>query len=166
MILIFNLPSLFKVVEHIRSYEREVSHYAREKTKDREYLDSSLTIAEIWRQFRRKKEQEGVDDTLSYGSFRNIFRKFKLSFRKPYVDTCSLCDGYSIITKYAKDEDEKKDAQRLKSEHVEKADQHYDCINYDLKTFLKEKNIRNGHAWELPPIWKESRSNSNSASHA
>lgn len=113
-----------------------------------------MSIAEIWRQFRKKKEDVGVNNTLSYSSFRNIFRTFKLSFRKPYVDTCGLCDGYSIIIKYTKEDQEKEDARVLKAEHIQKADQHYDCINYDLKILPKEKNTRRGRAWVLPPVWK------------
>lgn len=118
-------------------------------------MDSNLSIAAIWRQFREKKElEQGVHETLSYSSFRNIFRGFKLSFRKPRVDTCGLCDGYSILIKYSKDDKEREEAKLSKSEHVETADQHYDCINYDLTILPGEKNKPRQHGWTLPPLWK------------
>lgn len=101
-----------------------------------------------------KKRDVGVNDTLSYSSFRTIFRTFKLSFRKPYVDTCGLCDGYSMIIKYSKDDKEKEDAKVEKAAHIEQADEHYDCINYDLKILPKEKNNAKELSWALPPVWK------------
>lgn len=143
-----------KVVAHIRSYDREESHYAREKTRDREFLDSTLSVAELWRQFRRKKEEEGTQVSLSYTTYRSIFRQFRLSFRKPYVDTCGMCDAYLMITKYSKDEKEKENAQRLKREHVRKADEHYDSINYDFKKSVKEKK-KEEYNWTQPASWVE-----------
>lgn len=143
-------------MDHIRSYEREVSHYAREKTKDRQYLNSNLNIAILWRQFREKKRKlEGVTVTLSYSSFRSIFRSFKLSFRKPRVDTCGFCDGYFILNKYSKDDVEKEEAKLSKSKHLETADQHYNCINYDLTVLPVEKNNQRESGWTLPPLWRD-----------
>ena len=113
-----------------------------------------MSIAEIWRQFLEKIDVDIADNNfpISYSSFRNVFRTFNLSFRKPYVDTCGSCDSFTIITKYSKDEEEKKNAQELKSELLEKADLHYDCCNYDLVVLPKEKNIRKEIAWVLPPV--------------
>lgn len=102
----------------------------------------------------KKKEEDGVNVTMSYSSFRNIFRTFKLSFRKPYVDTCGLCDGYSMIVKYSKDDQEKENAKAEKAEHIRQADEHYDCINYDLKILPKEKNSARERNWVLPPVWR------------
>jgi len=124
---------ILQIVTHIRSYEREGSHYAREKTKDKEFLDSTLSIGELWRQFRRKKEEEVEEISLSYSTYKSIFRKFKLSFRKPYVDTCGLCDGYTIIRKYSKDQLERENARRLKDERVRQADEHYIALITILK---------------------------------
>ncbi|KAK3729309.1 hypothetical protein QZH41_011432 [Actinostola sp. cb2023] len=96
-----------KVVEHIHSYDREASHYAREKNpRGRQFLAPNLSIKEIWRQFLTKKGLRDEDAPLSYNSFRKIFRTFNLSFRKPYVDTCGYCDSLSVIIKYNKDEEE------------------------------------------------------------
>lgn len=147
---------LFQAIEHIRSYRREVSHYSREKTKDKQFLDSHLSIAEIWREFLEKNNVDLASENfpICYSSFRNLFRTFKLSFRKPYVDTCGSCDSYTIITKYSKDEQERVDAQKSKLEHIEKADLHYDCMNYDLVVLPKEKNKAKEIAWVLPPLWK------------
>jgi hypothetical protein len=58
---------------------------------------------------------------LSFSSFRKIFRTFKLSFRRPYVDTCGKCDSLLIIIKYTKDEEEKASAEKVKTDHVKKA---------------------------------------------
>lgn len=149
----------FQVVEHIQSYDREVSHYAREKTRDRQFLAPNLSITRLWRQFLLKKGLEVGDELpLCYSSFRNIFRTFNLSFRKPYVDTCGKCDLFLATIKHAKDEDEKESAQRLKDDHVRKADQHYDCIHFDLNDLPKSKNTRRQAetAWTLPPLWNQS----------
>lgn len=154
---------LFQVVEHIRSYDREASHYAREKNpQGRQFLAPNLSIKEIWRQFLTKKGLRDEDAPLSYNSFRKIFRTFNLSFRKPYVDTCGYCDSLSVIIKYTKDEEEKETTERLKAEHVRKADQHYDCINFDLTILPKSKlNSQNEFACTFPPLWNsENSSNS------
>ena len=115
-----------------------------------------MSIAEIWRQFLRTRQEE-IRGNISYSSFRNIFRTFKLSFRKPYVDTCGSCDSLSIKAKYSEDETEKENAPQLKSLHVQKADQHYDCISYDLDILPREKNNPKELGWVLPPVWKSQK---------
>lgn len=149
---------MFQVIEHIRSYDREVSHYAREKTRDQQFLAPNLSIAQIWREFLEKKSLT-VSGKLSYSSFRNIFRTFKLSFRKPYVDTCGRCDSLSVIIKYTKDDEEKASAEKLKADHVKKADEHYDCIRFDLNTLLELKNKPSESSWAIPPMWRSAKRN-------
>lgn len=131
------------------------SHYARETTQERQFLPSNLSIAQLWRDFLDKKgPHEGEKPPIAYTTFRNIFCTFNLSFRKPYVDTCGKCDSFSIIIKYSKDEDERISARDLKSAHIDKADQHYDFIHFDLNVLPKDKNERSRRRWVLPPKWK------------
>lgn len=143
------------MVEHIRSYERDQSHYAREKTREKQYLSPNLTIAQLFRDFLEKKDiPPGEKSPISYSAFRKIFRTFNLSFRKPYVDSCGRCDSFSIIIKYSRDEDERKSARELKLQHLDRADAHYDCIHFDLKVLPTRKNKDQGLPWILPQLWK------------
>ncbi|KAK3736675.1 hypothetical protein QZH41_020402 [Actinostola sp. cb2023] len=145
-----------EIIEHIRGYEREQSHYAREKTRDKQFLASNLTIAQLWREFLINKGLRVGEDAapVSYSSFRKIFRTFNLSFRKPYVDTCGKCDRLSLTIKYAKDEQERASAREIKCNHIEQADGHYDCINFDLNILPKRKHKEIGQPWIMPPDWK------------
>ena len=65
------------------------------------------------------------------------------------VDTCGSCDSYTVITKYSKDDQERADAQKSKSEHLKKS---YDCMNYDLVVFPEVKNKAKEIVWVLPPL--------------
>lgn len=144
-----------QVIEQIRSCKREESHYARAKTKDKQFLDSSLTIAQLWRDFLESKELSLDDDLpISYSTYRKVFRKFRLSFKKPYVDTCGKCDSLLVVIQYSQDEKEIVNARKVKECHIEKADERYDCINFDLEVLPKTKNKRDSPPWVLPPLWK------------
>ena len=143
-----------QVIEHIRSYNRDTSHYAREKTRDTQFLESDLTIAQLWRDFLKSKDVSSNDDLpLSYCTFRRIFRKFKLSFKKPYVDTCSKCDSLDIVIKYSQDEKEIRNAEDLKKSHIEKAAEGYDCFHFDLYILPKRKNTDEGFSNVVPLTW-------------
>lgn len=149
------------------------SHYAREKTGERQFLASNLSIAQLFRKFlenkgitgvnvnrrnrrnRRVRRQVNRNLPLSYSSFRRIFRKFKLSFRRPYVDTCGKCDSLLIIKNYSQDEQEIARAQALKTNHIEKADKHYECFRFDFNVLPKQKNKPHVIPWRSPPIWKQ-----------
>lgn len=143
-------------MEHIQGYERELSHYGRKKTKDKEFLSPDLCLAQLWRDFLEKKQLLPNEKLpLGFSSFRNIFKQFNLSFRKPRVDTCPRCDTYLIIMKYSNDEAEIEEARVTKRVHLRQSQEHYDCIKYDLNDLLKHKNDDdNVHGWPKPPIWK------------
>lgn len=143
-----------QVVEHIRSYKRDSSHYAREKTRDTQFLESNLTISQLWRDFLKSKDLSSNDDLpISYWTFRRIFRKFKLSFKRPYVDTCGKCDSLEIVIKYSQDEKEIANAKELKQNHIEKAEEGYDCLHFDLNILTKRKNTEEGFPCVAPLTW-------------
>lgn len=160
---------LFQVIEHIRSFDRVPSHYSREKTRERQFLASNLSIAKLFRKFlenkditvfnvnrrnRRVRREVNRNLPLSYSTFRRIFRTFKLSFRRPYTDTCGKCDSLLIIKNYSQDEQEIARAQALKTNHIEQAEKHYECFRFDLKVLPKEKNKAHVIPWRTPPVWK------------
>lgn len=139
-----------QVVEHICSYKRDESHYAREKTRDRQFLECNLSIAKLWRDFLQNKG----DVPLSYSTFRRIFRKFKLSFKRPSVDTCGKCDSLLVVIKYSQDEEEIKNAKELKENHIKQAEERYDYLHFDLNILPESKNTEDDIPSTLPPTWK------------
>lgn len=132
------------------------SHYAREKVKDKQFLASDLSIAQVYRDFLDTKglTQKDRDLPISYNSFRKIFRGYKLGFKRPLVDTCGKCDSFSIIKRFSNDEDEVQQAERMRQEHLAKADLHYKTLQFDLNELPKLRN-RDNADWRMPPQWKK-----------
>ena len=82
--------------QHISLFPTMESHYCRSTTK-RKYLDSKLTIAKMYEQFRTFFEQklpsdESDREVPSENVYRDIFcTEFNLGFFIPKKDQCALC---------------------------------------------------------------------------
>ena len=136
------------------------SHYAREKLKDKQFLASNLSIAQLFRDFLSIKGLSQLDGNLplSYNTFRKIFRGYKLSFKRPRVDTCGKCDSLAIIKRFSHDEDEITNADRIREVHLQQAEQHYESLHYDLVDLPRLKNRVHAIPWRKPPAWKKTDS--------
>ena len=107
-----------------KKLRKGTSHCARKSTKDKQYLSPTLSLAQLWRDFVKKKDLPPERMPLSFSSFRDIFKTFNLSFRKPRVDTCPKCDSLKILMKHSTDEAIVEDARALKAAHVRPAELH------------------------------------------
>uniref|UniRef100_A0A1B6LMA7 DUF7869 domain-containing protein n=1 Tax=Graphocephala atropunctata TaxID=36148 RepID=A0A1B6LMA7_9HEMI len=90
-----------KVIDHIKSFPTEESHYGRAKIKDRLYLSPDLNVSRMYRAFLEKHSTEyNGKPPISRQWYHEIFlTKFNLSFSMPRVDTCSTCDALNIRLK-------------------------------------------------------------------
>ncbi|MES9882743.1 MAG: hypothetical protein ABW185_17895 [Sedimenticola sp.] len=74
-----------KIRAHISGYHPQVSHYTRERTPNRRYLDSNLSIADMWRDYNEKNLN------VCYSVYRRVFEQENIGFGKPSQDECDVC---------------------------------------------------------------------------
>lgn len=83
-----------QVRAHIRSFPKIESHYLRAQTS-KEYLDGSLTIAEMYRLYTENQVRNKLP-AVKLNVYREIFNtEFNLSFFVPKKDQCALCQSYT-----------------------------------------------------------------------
>lgn len=77
------------VKAHINSIPRDESHYSRAKSS-KQYLSPDLNINRLYKAFK----QRHPDSIVTYKFYRSVFiSEFPgLSFHRPRVDTCNVCD--------------------------------------------------------------------------
>lgn len=86
-----------KIIAHINSFHRIESHYLRAQTT-REYIDGSLTLAQMYRFYKKEQEDEGLP-IAKQCTYEHIFNtKFNISFFQPKKDQCSLCETFKNST--------------------------------------------------------------------
>ena len=70
---------------HIKSYHPQVSHYKQEHAPHRRYLESHLTITDMWRDYNESHQK------ISYQTYRKVFECEKITFGQPPQDDCDTC---------------------------------------------------------------------------
>lgn len=81
------------VRDHINSIPRTESHFLRAQTS-REYIDGSLTVAELHRQYE-KVQQEAGKEAVNYDAYHRIFNtNFNIGLYVPRKDQCDECEAY------------------------------------------------------------------------
>ncbi|XP_072384056.1 uncharacterized protein [Diabrotica undecimpunctata] len=92
-----------KIIEHIESFPKIESHYARAKTPDKLFLSPDLNVSRMYRAFLEKycaDYQPPNKPPVTRQWYNEIFiSKFNLSFARPKVDTCSTCDSLAVQIK-------------------------------------------------------------------
>jgi len=90
------------IFQHIYSFEKLDSHYARSQT-DKQYLGSSLNLTEMHRLYcldHQKWPDKGNEKPVKYyATYRSIFKNLfpKLAFRPPKKDSCKKCSRFATI---------------------------------------------------------------------
>ena len=72
------------IKEHISSYQPKVSHYASEKSPNRRYLDSCLTVKSMGCDFQLKHEN------VTYQLYFQVFQSENIGFSRPNQDECDM----------------------------------------------------------------------------
>lgn len=82
-----------KIYRYIDSFPKVESHYCRTST-EREYLESSLNIRQLYSLYVKKHPESPPSETY----YRMIFNEeFNLGFHQPSKDMCNTCDRYMKI---------------------------------------------------------------------
>lgn len=84
------------IVDHIKQFPSEASHYSRNCNPHKLYLSPILNMSIMYRLYLQDcKARNRPDDFLvKKSSYAKIFvTKFNLSFMQPKSDTCSTCDA-------------------------------------------------------------------------
>lgn len=82
-----------KIREHINSFPRIESHYLRAQTT-KEYIDGSLTLAQMYRYYKLQEESEGRP-VAKKCTYEHIFNhEFNITFFQPKKDQCAICEAY------------------------------------------------------------------------
>lgn len=100
-----------KIREHIiNSLQRIESHYLRSQTT-KEYIDGSLTLAQMYRYYKLQEESEGRP-VAKRCTYEHIFNhEFNITFFQPKKDQCAICESHknsSLEEQAANDESYKK----------------------------------------------------------
>lgn len=81
------------VRDHINSIPRVESHYLRSNTS-REFIDGSLTVAELHRSYKTLRQAVGKD-AVNYDAYHRIFSNdFNIGLFVPRKDQCDECEAY------------------------------------------------------------------------
>lgn len=118
-------PILDKIDTHIKSFKGRASHYSIKKSS-KIYLPEELNVTKMFNMFK----QVNPDVTISYETYRTIFKTFNASFGYPRSDTCSICDKFlaemKSLEKQAKSaEAEKRNLKVLNDIHKTRAHAFY-----------------------------------------
>ncbi|XP_063225537.1 uncharacterized protein LOC134532706 [Bacillus rossius redtenbacheri] len=142
------IPEVIEDVKcHIESFPVVESHYSRKSTK-RLYLDSKLSIAQMYHLYTDKCKNEGKMPA-SQITYRRIFgNEYNMSFYKPKKDRCSLCAKYDNATheeklrlqeQYCAHQKRKEECNTAKSIDKERAttDPSFVSATFDLQSVLQ-----------------------------
>lgn len=81
------------VTQHIDSFPVKISHYSGKTVK---YLDARLNIKTMFDLFKKKH----ANINISYSFYANVFNdNFKLSFGRPQIDCCCVCEELNVKLK-------------------------------------------------------------------
>jgi len=84
---------------HIKMFPFKESHYSRNKTNKKYFLNPDLSISRMYDLYKNHCTENHFN-ILSEFMYRKIFvEEFNLAFKKPNIDTCQLCDKFETILK-------------------------------------------------------------------
>lgn len=158
------------VIDFIDKFPRYRSHYGR-SSSDKYYLSPNLNIMKMYREYKLVCEFRQTP-VLSEHIFREVFNKeFNLSFKRPRIDTCKLCDEFNAKltlnrlsceqrqietqNKSAHDEEvEKTKSQFLKDvEDAAKSEGTIQCLTFDLQKTLETPSLATSEFYYKRKLW-------------
>lgn len=114
-----------QVREHIEMFPRVEGHYVRKDSK-REYLESSLTLAEMYRQYEKWCDEKGYT-AAKFWFYEHVFgTEFNISFHCAKKDQCTLCTEFENADQENKEELAEKQEQHLASKQMAREEKERD----------------------------------------
>ena len=150
-------PAKNAVIDFMLSYDATESHYRRSRTGSKKYFNSNISMRQMWAEFVREHphlrttslRRRNKGPVISFSAFRNLFNselKDVLSFRKPRLDTCQICDKTknrldyltSLANRNSKQDDDLRELTTLKKSHLKESEVRFASLKYDM-TVLASK---------------------------
>lgn len=150
------------VRKHIKSFPLYESHYTRREST-RLYLPPHLSLRKMYRLYCAANEVP-----VSRKIYEKEFRKMKISFKKPKVDTCNKCDVLALKLKVTTDDLESAQIQKEIDDHHAHADEAYlqknedkilakkgeiYCYAFDLQQCLPTPYLNSASAFYCRQLW-------------
>lgn len=169
-----------QISDHIKSFPRLESHYARNTTtKGRKYLSPYLNVSTMHalylqqyepEEYKKLQRNESINPIVKYDYYRDFFNtNFNLAFESPRADTCTTCDELHVKISDTVDEDEKRRFQEEKELHLRQAQQFYaelcTCaqmasddedivlLSFDFEQNFPLPHIPTGEVFYLGQVW-------------
>lgn len=148
-----------EIIAHIRSFPAYESHYSRAHTNQK-YLAENLNLFKMYELYK-----DNMENYVSYATYRRLFKKEKLKFKKPSLDTCSKCDQFSIAIKHAKsyeiknqlivdrDKHQKLAEEAYANKKSDKTDVTKTVLCMDLQKCLPTPNLNSSIAFYKRCLW-------------
>lgn len=124
---------LSEVREHLDSFPRFQSHYARAKC-DRSFLPNTLTLKIMFEEYKIKYPTKPVSRFI----YEREFHAMGLKIKPLKIDTCQRCDRLDMAIKYAKTEEEKRELEVEQELHHRKAEKAKTQKQLDTESASKE----------------------------
>ena len=86
------LSAFEHIKAHIQSFPTVGPHYSR-RDSTRRYLESSLTISQMYKLYKGECNDQGRKPCSS-SKYTQVFKTFNLAFHRPKKDRCSFCNKY------------------------------------------------------------------------
>ena len=99
---------------HALNFNPQVSHYNREHTPNRRYLDSHLSVTALWNDYNKSHQ------FVSYSVYFEVFKSLNIGFKKPSQDECTTCAQIKAHRKETSCVEDCNDCEMAKI-HLEKA---------------------------------------------
>ncbi|XP_069690830.1 uncharacterized protein [Periplaneta americana] len=126
-----------ELVEHIKSFPCQESHYSRQSTKTT-YLSPDLNVVAMFKLFKSRYPESKV----LLHTYRSVFReKFNLKFGLPRSDTCKTCDLYFIQMAAAQTEEDLTKLEVDSEVHHRKAEKGYNTLSSDTQVSKENANM-------------------------
>ena len=117
-----------KIIEHINSFPKYVSHYCRKET-NANFLSPDLNLNKMYDLYKAFCNNSKSVSLATYKS--TFYTKFDLKFKPPKKDTCVTCDTFKVKILSALDH-EKENLQTAHDSHVQESKNLRDKMNEDL----------------------------------
>ena len=91
------------IIDHINSFNPQVSHYNLAHTPNRKYLDPDLSIRSLWENFNATPGRTKT----SYSKYQKVFQSLNIGFGRPSQDECDVCEFFKAHAHSAEEEIDK-----------------------------------------------------------
>ena len=131
------------LLNHIRSFKPQISHYRREHAPNRLYLPPELTMKEMYANYVEECRKDSRIEK-SYVTYSRQIKDMNISFAKLGCEECEICDEHKIHMGFTNNEEEKFDMLETCERECEKCTSwkdHYAKYRETRLAYKEDKNL-------------------------